>query len=73
LSTQAAAAHEIVHLYRWREKTELLGEGLIEIDEALTSLSAITHFQKSLSDQEVRQLVADAIQRLQSFAQKRGA
>lgn len=69
LTMQAAAAHELMHLYRWRDKTELIDDSLIEIDEALTSLSAIMHFQKALSDQEVRQLIADAIQRLQAFVQ----
>lgn len=69
LSMQAAAAHEITHFHRWGDKTELLDPHLVEIDEALTSLEAILRFPKQLSDHEVRQLVADAIQRLQIFAQ----
>ena len=45
----------------------------IEIDEALTSLGAIIHFQKHLTDSDVRQLVADATQRLQRFVHARAA
>ncbi len=71
LSMQAAAAHELCHFYRWRDKTEILEEQLCNIDEALTSLEAVIRFQKQLSDHEVRQLVADAIQRLQIFVRDR--
>jgi hypothetical protein len=67
---QAAAAHELCHLYRWRDRTEVTDERLEEIDEALTSLEAILRFPRELSAHEVRQLVSDAIQRLQMFCQK---
>lgn len=70
LSVQAAAAHELSHYYRWYDKTELSQEQLAEIDEALASLEAILRFQKQLSEHEIRQLVSDAIQRLQLYAQK---
>jgi hypothetical protein len=70
LSMRAAAAHELSHLHRWRDKTELDGEHLTEIDEALTSLDAVQRYQAHLNETEVRQLVADAMQRLQAFAQR---
>src|SRR5258707_2602962 len=35
LSMRAAAAHELCHLHRWRDATELDGEHLSGIDEAL--------------------------------------
>jgi hypothetical protein len=70
LSMQAAAAHELSHYYRWRDRTEIANEQLFEIDEALTSLEAILRFPRELSDHDIRQLVADAIQRLQIFSQK---
>ena len=44
-SAQAAAAHEISHYYRWKDGTELNEDALTNIDEALTSLDAITRFQ----------------------------
>jgi hypothetical protein len=70
LSLQAAAAHELTHFYRWRDKTELDGDDLAEIDEALTSLEATLRFPRDLSAHDMRQLVADAVQRLQMFAQR---
>lgn len=73
LSMEAAAAHEAVHFHRWEGKTELqLGE-LTDIDEALTSLEAILRFPKQLREHDMRQLVADAIHRLQKFARERAA
>jgi len=72
LGMQAAAAHEITHYYRWRDKTELVHADLEEIDEALTSLEAIMRFPRNLNDHENRQLVSDAIQRLQMYAQRKG-
>jgi hypothetical protein len=71
LSMQAAAAHEITHYRRWQDKTELVDQDLQEIDEALTSLEAILRFPKNLTDHETRQLVCDAIQRLQMFSQRK--
>lgn len=70
LSMQAAVAHEITHFCRWRDKTELLSPDLEEIDEALTSLESILRFPRQLSDHDTRQLVADAIQRLQRYVHK---
>ena len=70
LSMQAAAAHELCHLYRWRDRTEIVAEQLEEIDEALTSLEAVLRFPRELSAHDVRQLVSDAIQRLQICCQR---
>jgi hypothetical protein len=69
ISMQAAVAHEISHFCRWRDKTEIDDPTLFEIDEALTSLEAILRFPKQLNDHDARQLVADAIQRLQIYVQ----
>jgi hypothetical protein len=70
LSVQAAAAHELTHYYRWRDGTEIIDGQLYEIDEALTSLEAILRFPRELEPHDTRQLVADAIQRLQIYAQR---
>jgi hypothetical protein len=72
ISMQAAVAHEISHFCRWRDKTEIDDPELFEIDEALTSLEAILRFPKQLNDHDSRQLIADAIQRLQIYVQKLG-
>jgi hypothetical protein len=63
LGLVAAAAHELTHLYRWRDKQAIDDESLEHIDEALTSLQAIANFG-GLKPVEVRQLAADAMQRL---------
>ena len=73
LGVQAAAAHELSHYHRWHNKTELTDPNLAEVDEALASLEAIQRYAKQLSDHEVRQLVADATQRLQLYAQRKAA
>jgi len=70
LSMQAAAAHELSHYYRWRDRTEIVNDQLYEINEALTSLEAILRFPRELNDHDIRQLVADAIQRLQIYIQR---
>ena len=70
LSMPAAVAHELCHLYRWRDKTEINEEALAHVDEALTSLEAVLRFPK-LGDHDIRQLVSDAIQRLQLFVQNK--
>ena len=72
LSLEAAAAHELMHLYRWRNKRDLPNDVLAEIDEALTSLEAILRFPKQLGESDIRQLVSDAIQRLNRFVQGQG-
>lgn len=70
LSLDAAAAHELTHYYRWKDKMALSAESLEHVDEALTSLQAIFRYDRQLSDTDVRQLVADAIQRLQLFTRE---
>jgi hypothetical protein len=70
LSIKAAAAHELTHWYRWRDRTEIVDEQLYEIDEALTSLEAVLRFPRELDPHDARQLIADAIQRLQIYAQR---
>ncbi len=72
LSMEGAAAHELTHWHRWADKTELTDPYLYEIDEALTSLEAAIRYPR-LSEHSVRQLIADAIQRLQMFAQRQQA
>jgi hypothetical protein len=67
LSMNAAAAHELTHYHRWKDKMALPGDELEHLDEALTSLQAIFRFHRQLSEADVRQLIADAIQRLQFF------
>jgi hypothetical protein len=67
LSMEAAVAHEITHYCRWKDKTEIPSQDLEEIDEALTSLDAILRFPRQLNEHATRQLVADAIQRLQLY------
>jgi len=71
LSMLAAVAHEVTHYCRWRDKTELPLSDLEEIDEALTSLEAILRFPRDLNEHDTRQLVADAIQRLQLYVRRR--
>jgi hypothetical protein len=70
MSLHAAAAHELTHYHRWRDKTVLSVEALEHLDEALTSLQAIFRYDRHLSEPDVRQLVSDAIQRLQLFVQR---
>jgi len=66
LSMKAAAAHELSHLNRWMDDTELPLGVHTHLDEALTSLDAVLRFGRAhLSDHEVEQLVRDAVQRLQ--------
>ena len=70
LSMEAAVAHEVTHYNRWKDKTELPSSDLEEIDEALTSLEAILRFPRDLNEHAIRQLVNDAIQRLQIYAHR---
>jgi hypothetical protein len=69
LSLDAAAAHELTHYQRWRNKAALNDIAMIHLDEALTSLEAIVRYERHLNSQDVRQLVADAIQRLRLHAE----
>jgi hypothetical protein len=70
LSLDAAAAHELTHYHRWKDKTALSEEILEHVDEALTSLLAVFRYDRQLNQNDVRQLVADAIQRLQLFVRE---
>ena len=65
LSLDAAAAHELTHYYRWKSKIALQETELEHLDEALTSLDAILRYGRDLNETDLRQLVSDAIQRLQ--------
>lgn len=67
LGLPAAAAHELMHFHRWKDKVELPIGKLTHIDEALTSLQAIMRYDRHLSEHDIRQLVLDAIQRLMLF------
>jgi hypothetical protein len=69
LGLQAAAAHELTHYHRWKDKTEFPNPSMGHLDEALTSLQAILRYDRQLCDHDVRQLVSDAIQRLQLYVQ----
>jgi hypothetical protein len=73
LGLQAVAAHELTHYYRWKDKTQLLQPSMDFIDEALTSLQAIMRYDRQLSEPDVRQLVLDAMQRLQLYVQEQQA
>lgn len=70
LSLDAAAAHELTHYHRWKDKTALSGDDVEHLDEALTSLQAIFRYDRHLNETDVRQLVADAVQRLQLFVRQ---
>jgi hypothetical protein len=70
LSLDAAAAHELTHYHRWKDKTALSKETLSHVDEALTSLQAVFRYDRHLSETDVRQLISDAIQRLQLFVRE---
>lgn len=67
LSLDAAAAHELTHYHRWKDKTALPKDSMEYLDEALTSLQAVMRYDRHLSEHDVRQLVCDAIQRLQLY------
>ncbi len=67
LGLRPAAAHELTHYHRWADKTVLPDDFMEFLDEALTSLHAIMRYDRHLSEHDVRQLISDAIQRLQLF------
>src|SRR5262245_29636545 len=73
LSLDAAAAHELTHFYRWKDKVALSEETLEHLDEALTSLQAILRYSGKLNETDIRQLVSDAFQRLQLFITEQAA
>jgi predicted SprT family Zn-dependent metalloprotease len=68
LSLDAAAAHELTHYHRWKDKTALPKDSTEHLDDALTSLQAILRYERHLSESDVRQLISDALQRLQLYA-----
>jgi hypothetical protein len=70
LGVEGAAAHELTHWHRWKDRTELSDPDFYEIDEALTSLGAALRYPK-LSEQSIRELIADAILRLQMFVHRK--
>jgi hypothetical protein len=67
LSIDGAAAHELTHFHRWKDKAALTDESLEHIDEALTSLEAICRYDRHLGESDKLQLACDAIQRLKLF------
>lgn len=70
LGPKAAIAHELTHYHRWVDGIELPLDDKRHLDEALTSLQAIGRYASHLSEVEVRQLVADAIQRIQLYLEE---
>ena len=70
LGLKAAVAHELCHFYRHADLTEINDPALEHIDEALTSLDAVNRFSRDLNDHDIRQLVADAMHRLQLYARE---
>jgi hypothetical protein len=68
LGIDAAAAHELTHYYRWKDKSAIEDPGLMHLDEALTSLQAISRYP-GINETSKRQLVADAVQRLHLYIQ----
>jgi hypothetical protein len=67
LSLEAAAAHELTHFRRWQNKQALSKESLRHLDEAFTSLQAVSLYSDKLNAILIKQLVADALQRLGLF------
>ena len=70
LGPLCAVAHELAHKCRHDDFTEINEVELEELDEAMTSLSAILRFHGHLNEHEIRQLVSDATQRLQIYVQR---
>lgn len=69
LSLTAAVAHELTHYYRWRDQTQLSGNAMTLIDEALTSFEATQRFERQLMPHDIRQLISDGIQRIGLYIQ----
>ena len=70
LSLDAAAAHELTHYHRWRDKIAIDEVHLKHVDEALTSLQAIFRYGLQLNQTDMRLLIGDAILRLQLYVQE---
>jgi hypothetical protein len=64
IGLDGAIAHELQHYHRWRDMLVLTDPALGHLDEALTSLQAISRYQSRLKLDEIHKLVADAIQRI---------
>jgi hypothetical protein len=64
LSMRAAAAHELAHYHRWLNRTELDGDNLVHLDEAMTSLEAVQRYGHRLDYTDIIQLIGDALHRL---------
>lgn len=64
MMVEAAVAHELTHYARWHDKQELPPGPLDMLDEALTSLEAILHYERKLDSTAIIQLVRDAVQRI---------
>jgi len=73
LSMDGAAAHELQHYHRWRNKAQLADDELFHLDEALTSLEAIFRYETKLSEHDIRQLVLDAVQRINLYLADRSS
>jgi hypothetical protein len=67
LSLVAAAAHELTHYHRWVDLQALSDNRLEHLDEAFTSLQAISRYYAELKDVDIRGLAADAMQRIKLF------
>ena len=72
LSLKGAVAHELTHLYRWQDKTELPHGVKTDIDEAMTSLEAALRYSHSLNITDVQGLISDSLHRLRLFLSKEG-
>ena len=67
LSLPAASAHELTHYHRWVNMLVLNDDRLEHLDQAFTSLQAISRCHAKLNDIDVRQLASDAMLRIQLF------
>ncbi|QSB01766.1 hypothetical protein JWZ98_02030 [Methylomonas sp. EFPC1] len=67
LSLPGAAAHELSHYHRWRNKSELPHGELTHIDEAMTSLEAALRFSANLGQGDIQGLISDSLHRLRLY------
>ena len=67
LSLRGAVAHELTHVYRWQDKTELPHGVNTHIDEAMTSLEAALRYSHSLDTTDVQGLISDSLHRLRLY------
>ena len=66
----ATAAHELMHIVRWRYQHELDYKKHRDLEEAFTSLQAAVFFCKDLREQQLVMLANDAMQRLLSHTDR---